>query len=74
MQVGRRIDIILGSNQPLASGHLMTVDQRPTAKRLEQSNRVRSGIADAHRFDLENFRFIENSNFSIQNSEETVLL
>jgi hypothetical protein len=54
----------------------MTVDQRPTAKRLEQSNRqlVRSGIADVHRFDLEKFRFIQNSNFSIQKSEETVLL
>jgi hypothetical protein len=46
----------------------MTVDQWPTAKWLEQSNRhlVQSGIADAHRFDSENFRFIKIQTFQFK--------
>jgi hypothetical protein len=47
----------IGSNQPLADGHLMTVDRRLMAKRLEESNRrlVRSEVADVHSFDLGKF-------------------
>jgi hypothetical protein len=54
----------------------VTVDQRPSAERLEQFNRrvVRSEIADVGRIDLEKLCLIENSNLPNQKSEETDLI